>query len=66
MKPYSRVLGYCVQGEDEMLGNFFTGLERTSTQAHRRYYQMMQSCDYTAYEKESFVVVRVREVYEKV
>jgi hypothetical protein len=66
MKTQGMVRGYCVRGKDDMLGTFFTGLERTSTQARKTYYQMMQSCDYTKTEKESLVVVRIREIYEEV
>ena len=67
MKTSSRILGYSVQGRDEVLkSTFVTGLERTEKQARKSLEQMLASPQYSDKEKKTLRVVRITEVTEEI
>lgn len=67
MKSSTEILGYSVQGSDEVLRvPFVTGLESTERRARKTLQQMLLSAEYSESEKKSFKVVRISRVTEEI
>jgi hypothetical protein len=67
MKTSTEILGYSVQGRDEVLRvTFVTGLEKTEKQARKSLAQMLASPQYSEKEKKTLRVVRISKVIEEI